>query len=83
MYPKKIWQNNQEDEDGDTKLHFAAAYGQQSNLLKYLKISCNINNENKLGWTPLMQACRNGHLSCATSLIQFGADVSYTNKFGK
>lgn len=71
------------DTDGDTLLHFAAGTGRYNLLIKYLNAGNDINVVNNLGWTPLMQACRNGHYSCVKFLIENGANIEANNYFGK
>ena len=38
---------------------------------------------NFMGWTPLMQAARNGCLEVVQLLLHYGVDVEAKNKFGK
>ena len=37
---------------------------------------------NRYGWSPLMQACREGHFECVKLLLQNGADPSICNLLG-
>lgn len=72
-----------EDPDGNTILHIAAATGCVG-LLRYIisQGRFNINGVNCMGWTPLMQASRFGHVDCVQFLITKSADVSQRNKYG-
>ena len=42
----------------------------------------NINLQNKHGYTPLMLACRGGHLELVQYLVEQGADIKDVNKYG-
>lgn len=47
---------------------------------------CDANNVNDVrgdGETPLMEACKNGHVDCLRVLVKNGADVNVVGKYGK
>ncbi|XP_018567205.1 ankyrin-1-like [Anoplophora glabripennis] len=69
------------DDDKNTKLHYSAAVGKEE-LLKDLESEQKIDTENYLGWTPLMMACRNGHLNAVELLLNHRADATKKNKYG-
>ncbi|XP_074031136.1 nuclear factor NF-kappa-B p105 subunit [Leptinotarsa decemlineata] len=70
------------DDDHNTELHYAAANGRDGAITKELLKKHTIDAENYLGWTPLMMACRNGHLSTVQLLLKLSADASKKNKYG-
>lgn len=71
------------DDDKNTKLHYLAAFGKWDKISKKQIDRQKIDIENYLGWTSLMMACRNGFLEMVKMLLDFGADPSRKNKFGK
>lgn len=71
------------DDDKNIKLHYSAAAGDEEELLKDLENEPKIDIENYLGWTPLMMACRNGHLNIVQLLLNHRADATKKNKYGK
>ncbi|XP_060517524.1 ankyrin repeat domain-containing protein 1-like [Cylas formicarius] len=71
------------DDDKNTALHYAAANGEDESVVSYLEKQSPVADvENYLGWTPLMMACRRGHLATAKILLDYKADASRKNKFG-
>ncbi|KAL3290082.1 hypothetical protein HHI36_023451 [Cryptolaemus montrouzieri] len=67
----------------NTVLHFSAAHGIVSDIMRDLQLpNQKIDDENFMGWTPLMMAVRNGHVEAVKTLLEKGADVSRKNKFG-
>jgi len=54
---------------GCTMLSIACTRGKQEMVLALLKLGASRSARDSLGYTPLHRACRNGHLSCAISLI--------------
>lgn len=71
------------DNDKNTQLHYYAAHGNIDEFKKAYTKDQKIDVENYLGWTPLMMACHNGHLEMVKLLLEFNADASKSNKFGK
>ncbi|KAL4237106.1 hypothetical protein ACF0H5_005487 [Mactra antiquata] len=73
---KDILNINEPDNDGNTPLHHAASSGNPT-IVKYLsdlfvKFGLDIDTRNKLGYTALLLACRNGHFVSAHHLIAEG-----------
>ncbi|CAG9860799.1 unnamed protein product [Phyllotreta striolata] len=69
-----------QDDAKNTVLHYAAAKGDLrcfSGDLKKIKLDV----ENFLGWTPLMMACKNGHVNVVKTLLSLGADATKCNKY--
>ena len=63
----------------------AAAFEGRVRALRQLLVGCNkdeVDAADKRGWTPLMYACRAGHLAAAQSLVEANADVNATNDGG-
>ncbi|CAH1996297.1 unnamed protein product [Acanthoscelides obtectus] len=71
-----------EDDDQNTTLHHAAAKGDVDKFKKEFTEDMKIDVVNFLGWTPLMMACRNGHIEMAKHLLELRADASKSNYFG-
>ena len=70
------------DSNGNSFLHFAAAKGHLERLVHLLSGGSNLNARNVFGWTPLMQAIRNGHTEAVRVLIDYGASLSIKNDYG-
>ncbi|XP_045160435.2 ankyrin repeat domain-containing protein 65-like isoform X2 [Mercenaria mercenaria] len=73
---KDILNINEPDNDGNTPLHHAATSGNPK-IVKYLaelfvKFGLDIDTRNKLGYTALLLACRNGHFVSAHYLLSEG-----------
>ncbi|ELU16719.1 hypothetical protein CAPTEDRAFT_52607, partial [Capitella teleta] len=64
------------DVDGNTPLHGAASVDAveiaRSILIYLLRYDMDVDPRNKPGFTPLMLACKHGHLQTARLLIQLG-----------
>eukprot|EP00051_Salpingoeca_urceolata_P028117 m.485084 g.485084 ORF g.485084 m.485084 type:complete len:705 (+) comp23652_c0_seq1:526-2640(+) len=58
------------DKDGNSSLHNACFEGNLSTVRSKLKQS-SCNQTNKLGRTPLMEACRGGHADVVAALLDF------------
>uniref|UniRef100_H3AUU2 Uncharacterized protein n=1 Tax=Latimeria chalumnae TaxID=7897 RepID=H3AUU2_LATCH len=67
---------NHSDKEGCTALWYAAASGNTAVtkmlILHLKKYGMQVDKANKKGFTPLMQACRLGHASCANLLRHLG-----------
>lgn len=73
---KDILNINEPDNDGNTPLHHAASSG-NPNIVKYfgelfVKFGLDVDTRNKLGYTALLLACRNGHFVSAHYLLSVG-----------
>lgn len=71
---KDILNINDPDNDGNTPLHHAAASG-NPNIVKllgelFVKFGLDVDTRNKLGYTALLVACRNGHFVSAHHLLK-------------
>ena len=67
-----------------TALHYASYAGRTEALRELLKChDAELDAQEDGGNTPLMVACRNGHLMAATGLIFAGADVNLLNHAGR
>lgn len=71
------------DEDKNTKLHDLAARNQIEAIKPILQAGCKLDAENFLGWTPLMMAARNGNFQIVKMLIEYKADATRKNAYGK
>ncbi|KAG8323930.1 hypothetical protein J6590_104105, partial [Homalodisca vitripennis] len=63
-------------------LEKAAAEGVREECEILIAQGENVNSINDLGWTPLMQAVRNGHNELARFLLLKNADVTICNHHG-
>lgn len=70
------------DDDKNTELHYAAASGDVDAVMNLLTNCSKIDLENYLGWTPMMMACRNGHVNIVKLLLEHRGDTTRKNKFG-
>ena len=68
---------------GENLLHVVAANG-CSRIVKEIleKEICDINRKNVFGWTPLMQAIRNGKIDCVKILLANGANITEATYLG-
>jgi hypothetical protein len=71
------------DRDRNTALHFAARRGDGAMISVLMCARANINVSNGQGETPLLAACRAGHLDVCRLLIEKGADAKMGNKQGE
>ena len=67
---------NEQDNDGSTPLHHAATSG-NPNIVRllvefFVKFGLDVDTRNKLGYTALLLACRNGHFVSAHHLLHIG-----------
>jgi len=71
------------DDEGNDLFHSASANGREQ-IVRFLAplASISIDKTNNNGWTPLMQASRNGHLSIVLFLLSRGADPNKSTSFG-
>ena len=70
---------------GYTTLHEAVANGKPE-ILRYLleqAINANVNCRANDGYTPLHIAASHGQRKCAEILLEYGADIYYTDLYGK
>lgn len=71
------------DDESNSLLAIAACHGREQ-IVRFLTplAETNIHLENIYGWTALMQAVRNGHLSIVLYLLSKGADPNHMTTFG-
>jgi ankyrin repeat protein len=74
---------NTSDEDGDSLLHFAAAYKTDVVATKLLELGADIHKTNESGKTVLRQAVRYRKQELIEQLIQRGADFRAVDKRGE
>lgn len=71
------------DHDNNTVLHIAAANDHEALVSYLLENQTNFETTNSMGWTPLMQAARHGHMQVVIVLLQAGATVDRCNRLGE
>ena len=64
-------------------LHHAVAVGDMNNVQALISSGIDINEKNKMGWTPLHTAIRNQQKTVAEFLIKNGADVNAKDNSGQ
>ena len=70
---------NAHSENGNTPLHYAAAYG-RTNAVKFLvRHGANINEKGRAGMTALHLAAEGNKAETAVALIELDADIFATN----
>ena len=69
--------------ENNNLMHSAAAKNDVLAIRKLYGNGFNIESVNSFGWTPLMQASRNGHFEAVNLLLKLGANGKAKNKFGK
>lgn len=65
-------------ETGDTPLHLAARAGDAAEVERILAAGEGVDVENRIGYTPLMEASREGHTAVVLHLLDAGADPAHT-----
>ncbi len=74
----------QQDEQEQTKtLHDAARDGDIDQVQLLLSRGANVNEKNRMGWTPLHTAIRNRRLALIEPLLAKGADINATDNRGQ
>lgn len=73
---------NEKDDDEESPLHYAAAYGYVDVVKKLVLCNININEPNHFGSTPLHIASARGFIDIVKELLIYGADVSIKDKIG-
>ncbi len=68
---------NTEIPTGDTSLHIAARAGQLEEIERRLAAGDEIDAGNRIGYTPLMEAAREGHAEVVAHLLAAGADPTH------
>ncbi|OGM43277.1 hypothetical protein ABOM_008652 [Aspergillus bombycis] len=77
-------ENTGSDQPGsEYLLHRLAIAGRPGCIKDIVNSHClNINEKGLLGETPLLLACRNGHLSTVQALLDLGADAKLSDDYG-
>lgn len=70
------------DHDNNTALHIAAANDHEIVVAHLLSCQADCEATNNMGWTPLMQAARHGHMAVVLLLVQTGVLVDARNRLG-
>ena len=80
-----VHKDSQDDEYGSTALMWASDNGHEAVCELLITRGCNVDMQNKDGWTALMYASYSYHgkIPVAISLIEAGCDYSLRNEEGK
>lgn len=70
------------DEQGNTPLMVAAAYGQTEKVRQLIAAGAWVNARGRIGNTALIYAAQEGHTEIVRLLVAAGADVEAANDFG-
>ncbi|KAJ1657898.1 hypothetical protein IWQ61_002778 [Dispira simplex] len=74
---------NTKDEDGTTPLISAACFGHADVADYLLGVGCEVDAQDKFGWTALMWATNNHHNSVVRLLLDHGADAATKSVGGR
>ncbi|KAJ1969263.1 hypothetical protein IWQ62_000734 [Dispira parvispora] len=74
---------NAKDEDGTTPLISAACFGHADVADYLLGVGCEVDAQDKFGWTALMWATNNHHNSVVRLLLDHGADAATKSAGGR
>lgn len=70
-------------QENDTVLHYAAFLGAYPMFDDLLRLNFSyLNTQDSFGWSPLIQAASDGHVSTVASLLKAGADLKIVNDHG-
>jgi ankyrin repeat protein len=67
---------------GDSALAYAAKFG-HTHMIPWLCKHLPVNHPSNVGYTPFLQACREGYLTTAKKLYEHGADIHLTDSLGR
>lgn len=67
---------SEQDNDGHTALHFAAANGHHLIILMLIREKAYVDVMSLASETPLLQAVRAGHVACIQALVKGGANLN-------
>ncbi len=73
----------QDEQEQDKTLHDAARDGDIDQVQQLLSKGANVNEKNRMGWTPLHTAIRNRRLELIEPLLAKGADINATDNRGQ
>jgi ankyrin repeat protein len=71
---------NAKDSTGRSALGLAGRMGNVKMIEALAAAGARLDSEDPIGFTPLMEAARDGHIEAATKLIELGADVAHRAK---
>jgi hypothetical protein len=83
MYRTKKTINKKSLENGNTQLINAAIYNAKEMARQSIEWGADINAQNNIGDTALIEACRKGHYDIVVMLLKCGASLGIKNNFGQ
>jgi ankyrin repeat protein len=71
------------DNNGKTPLHSAASSSNGLAVRVLVEFGADIDRQNKVGWTALIEACSQARCSPVELIVALGADVNLVDRWGK
>lgn len=81
--PERVAYINHLDDCNNTALDYAIRISPVPIIAALIRLGADLDNRDKLGFTPLMNACHLGRDEAIHCLIDHGANVTATNNFGE